>query len=109
MKRGELYWANLNPVIGSEQGGIRPVLIVQNRKGNHCAPTVTVCTITHSLKKRNLPTHVCICEPLGVKSVVQCEQLRTVDKSRILKKIGKLKRYEMKKVDKALKIQLELH
>lgn len=109
MKRGEIYWANLDPIIGSEQGGIRPVLIVQNRKGNHYAPTVTVCTITHSLKKRNLPTHVCIYEPLNVESAVQCEQLRTVDKSRILRKIGKLKPYQMKKVNKALKTQLELH
>lgn len=108
MNRGEIYLANLNPITGSEQGGIRPVLIVQNYKGNRFAPTATVCTITHSPKKRNMPTHVCVYEPLNVKSVVQCEQLRTIDKSRMLKKIGKLKPYEMKKVDKALKIQLEL-
>lgn len=106
MKRGEVYWCDLNPVIGSEQGGVRPVVIVQNRKGNKYAPTVTVCPISKMKVGRPLPTHVIVMEPLNMMSCILCEQVRTVDEHRLKRYIGQASKTVMREVDKALKIQL---
>lgn len=107
--RGNIYHADLDPVIGSEQGGIRPVLIIQNNRGNQYSPTVIVAAIT-SRKKAKLPTHVYLHEikGLGKHSVVLLEQLRTIDKTRLRKCIGRLSGQEMSKIDKALKISIAL-
>ena len=91
MKRGEIYRATLDPVIGSEQGGTRPVLIVQNDVGNRYSPTVIAAAITSQINKNKLPTHIEIdSEEFGLKSdsVVLTEQIRTIDKSRLKEKIG---------------------
>ena len=90
VKRGEIYYANLSPVIGSEQDGIRPVLVVQNNIGNKYSPTIIVVAITSKLKN-NLPTHVKFDgEKYGLEkeSVILVEQIRTLDKSRLIKKVG---------------------
>lgn len=88
MQRGDIYFADLNPVVGSEQGGTRPVLIVQNDLGNKHSPTVIVAAITSNTEKTNLPTHINIDKRCGLskKSVVLLEQIRTIDKKRISKK-----------------------
>lgn len=109
--RGELYYANLETVIGSEQGGIRPVLIVQNNIGNKYSPTVIVAAITSQINKAKLPTHVEISsEEYGLNrdSVVLLEQVRTLDKKRLKEKIGHMTDSDMKKVNKALLISLNL-
>ncbi|MFI3325445.1 MAG: type II toxin-antitoxin system PemK/MazF family toxin [Clostridia bacterium] len=106
MKRGEIYLVDLDPVIGSEQGGIRPVLIVQNNIGNEHSTTLIVAPITSKLKA--LPTHVDVSKALDVPSHIQLEQLRTVDKKRVLKYIATLRNEQMKKVDKAFKTSLNL-
>jgi len=109
IKRGELYYADLSPVIGSEQGGVRPVLIVQNDVGNKYSPTVIVCAITSKLTKARLPTHIELKEGVGglsKQSVVLLEQLRTLDKRRLKEKIGALSKIKMEEVDKALLISL---
>lgn len=109
IKRGELYYADLSPVIGSEQGGVRPVLIVQNDVGNKYSPTVIVCAITSKLTKARLPTHIELKEGVGGlsrQSVVLLEQLRTLDKRRLKEKIGALSKIKMEEVDKALLISL---
>lgn len=105
-KRGEVYMADLSPVIGSEQGGYRPVVIIQNDLGNKHSHTVIVCPITSKVDYTNMPTHV-VC---GIyrKSVILAEQLKTLDKSRLTKRIGILKDEVMAAVDKALKISLNL-
>ncbi len=105
VKRGEIYYANLCPVVGSEQGGIRPVLILQNDTGNKHSPTTIVAAIT-SIKtkaKANLPTHVPFTENcLKSESIVLLEQIRTIDKSRLNEYIGKINKKTMSAVDKAL-------
>ena len=91
IKRGELYYADLSPVIGSEQGGVRPVLVVQNDVGNKYSPTVIVSAITSQLNKSKLPTHIELgSEEFGLKadSIILTEQIRTIDKSRLKEKIG---------------------
>lgn len=93
IKRGEIYYADLRPVIGSEQGGIRPVLIVQNNTGNRYSPTVIVASMTSQIgKKSYLPTHILLhkedAKGLPKDSIILCEQLRTIDKSRIKDRIG---------------------
>lgn len=91
IKRGDMFYADLSPVIGSEQGGIRPVLIIQNDMGNKYSPTVIAAAITSQLNKNKLPTHIEIdSEEFGLKSdsVVLAEQIRTIDKSRLKEKIG---------------------
>ena len=91
VKRGDMYYADLSPVVGSEQGGIRPVLVIQNDTGNKYSPTVIVSAITSQLNKNKLPTHIELDqEDLGLKSdsVVLTEQIRTIDKSRLKEKIG---------------------
>ncbi|NLY88203.1 MAG: type II toxin-antitoxin system PemK/MazF family toxin [Firmicutes bacterium] len=111
VKRGDLFFANLNPVIGSEQGGLRPVLIIQNDIGNTYSPTTIVAAVTSRIKRAKLPTHVEIKKnhsPLERDSVILCEQLRTIDKKRLTEKIGQLDEETMKKVNTALEISLEL-
>ena len=91
VKRGDMFYADLSPVIGSEQGGIRPVLVIQNDTGNKYSPTVIVSAITSQLNKNRLPTHIELdSENFGLKadSVVLAEQIRTIDKSRLKEKIG---------------------
>lgn len=110
MKRGQVYYADLRPVVGSEQGGIRPCLIIQNDIGNTHSPTVIVATMT-TRKKNDLPTHVatlpgdCIC----INTTVLLEQIRTIDKSRLKYFVGRLSDNTMKKVDEALHISLALN
>lgn len=104
VQRGEIYHVDLNPVLGSEQGGYRPVLIIQNNRGNRHSPTVIIAAIT-SQPKAKLPTHVLIrgIEGLEKESFVLLEQIRTLDKLRLEDYIGKLDREQMMKVDKALR------
>ena len=109
IKRGELYYADLSPVIGSEQGGIRPVLVIQNDVGNKYSPTVIAAAVTSQLQKARLPTHVAInCETCGLpkNSIVLLEQLRTLDKKRLREKIGVLDEDVMKNVNQGLLISL---
>lgn len=111
-KRGEIYNANLNPVIGSEQGGTRPVLIISNDTGNKYSPTVIVAAITSRVgTKKKLPTHTEIGEFTGLDkySVVLLEQVRTIDKSRLSQMIGTMPVNIMGQVDKALAISVSLH
>ena len=109
MRRGEIYHADLNPVIGSEQGGYRPVLIIQNNRGNQHSPTVIVAAIT-SQPKTKLPTHVPINGISGLEkeSFVLLEQIRTVDKRRLDDYVGRLNRDQMNKVEKALRTSMEI-
>lgn len=111
VKRGDIFYADLSPVIGSEQGGIRPVIIIQNDIGNKYSPTVIVAAITSQINKAKLPTHVEISsEEYGLNrdSVVLLEQVRTLDKKRLKEKIGHMTDSDMKKVNKALQISLSL-
>ena len=109
MKRGEIYHADLNPVFGSEQGGYRPVLIIQNNRGNQHSPTVIVAAIT-SQPKTKLPTHVPIngINGLEKESFVLLEQIRTVDKRRLDDYVGRLNRDQMNRVEKALRTSMEI-
>lgn len=111
VRRGDVYYADLNPVVGSEQGGIRPVLVVQNDVGNKYSPTVIIAAITSQIDKAKLPTHVELKhEDYGLEkdSVILLEQLRTIDKRRLKEKITFLDQDIMVKVDEALKISLGL-
>ncbi|AQS57345.1 MAG: type II toxin-antitoxin system PemK/MazF family toxin [Novibacillus thermophilus] len=111
VKRGDVYFADLSPVIGSEQGGIRPVLIIQNDIGNRFSPTVIVAAITAQIQKAKLPTHVEIDAKLhgfDRDSVVLLEQIRTIDKQRLTDKITHLDEDIMEEVDEALQISLGL-
>ncbi|MBS5788351.1 MAG: type II toxin-antitoxin system PemK/MazF family toxin [Clostridioides difficile] len=111
IKRGDLYYADLSPVIGSEQGGVRPVLIVQNDVGNKYSPTVIVSAITSQINKAKLPTHVEISSNeygLNKDSVILLEQIRTIDKKRLREKIGFLDEDMMMKVEAGLQISLGL-
>ena len=110
-KRGDLYYADLSPVIGSEQGGIRPVLIVQNDVGNKYSPTVIVAAVTSQINKAKLPTHIELsAEVYGLPkdSVVLLEQVRTLDKRRLKEKIGVVDEFKMQKISRALLISLGL-
>ena len=107
VKRGDIFYADLSPVVGSEQGGVRPVLIVQNDIGNRYSPTVIVAAITSQINKAKLPTHLEInANDYGLlkDSVVLLEQIRTIDKRRLKEKIGHLDDELMVNVDDALKI-----
>lgn len=109
IKRGEIYFADLSPVIGSEQGGVRPVLVVQNDVGNKYSPTIIAAAITSQLEKAKLPTHIQLpAEKFGLPkdSVVLLEQIRTLDKKRLKEKIGELPISMMTKVNEALLISL---
>ena len=109
IKRGELYYADLNPVVGSEQGGVRPVLVLQNDVGNKYSPTIIAAATTSKLSKAKLPTHIEIPHahsPLPRDSVVLLEQIRTIDKSRIKEKIGELPADLMQEINDALLLSL---
>lgn len=108
IKRGELYYADLSPVVGSEQGGVRPVLVVQNDIGNKYSPTVIVAAITSQINKAKIPTHIEIGTTFGLSkdSVLLLEQIRTLDKQRLKEKIGVLSDDYMHKVNSALLISL---
>lgn len=106
IERGDIYFADLDPVVGSEQGGYRPVLIIQNDVGNRFSPTVIVAAMTTKTEKI-LPTHINIKLNDGG-STILLEQLRTLDKSRLRNKIGKLSKRAMDKIDEGLKISMEL-
>ena len=108
IKRGEVYYADLSPVVGSEQGGVRPVLILQNNVGNKYSPTVIVAAITSKIDKSRVPTHIAIGKDKGLTddSVALLEQIRTIDKQRLTDKITHLNDDIMKEVDKALKISI---
>lgn len=111
VKRGDIYYANLSPVVGSEQGGHRPVLVIQNDVGNKYSPTVIVAAITSQISKAKLPTHVEISAKqfnLDKDSVILLEQLRTIDKRRLKDKITHLSEEIMTKVDEAVRISLGL-
>jgi mRNA interferase MazF len=111
VKRGDVFFADLSPVVGSEQGGIRPVLIIQNDIGNRFSPTVIVAAITAQIQKAKLPTHVEIeAEVHGFDrdSVILLEQIRTIDKQRLTDKITHLDEETMRKVDDALQISVGL-
>ena len=112
IRRGEIYYADLSPVVGSEQGGVRPVLIIQNDVGNRFSPTVIAAAITSQKDKTKLPTHIQISSQncgLSRDSVVLLEQLRTIDKQRLKDKVCRLDSEILKKVDRALEISLELY
>lgn len=109
IKRGELYYADLSPVVGSEQGGVRPVLVVQNDIGNRYSPTVITACLTSKINKAKLPTHIelsAVEYGLSKDSVVLLEQIRTLDKKRLKEKIGELSPNMMIRVDDALLISL---
>ena len=109
IKRGEIYYADLSPVVGSEQGGIRPVLIVQNDVGNKYSPTIIVAAITSKIDKAKLPTHIELdgtTHGLTKDSVVLLEQIRTIDKKRLKERLGALSPEAMKKVEEGLRISL---
>lgn len=109
IKRGELYYADLSPVVGSEQGGIRPVLVVQNDIGNKYSPTVIAAAVTSKINKAKLPTHIELPSAdygLARDSVILLEQIRTLDKRRLKERIGELNDITMSKVDKAILISL---
>ena len=107
IKRGQIYMADLNPVIGSEQGGIRPVVIIQNDRGNRFSPTVIVAAITGQ-DKRNLPTHTKLkTTGLPKESTALLEQIRTLDKSRLLEKLGDVSESEMNRITEALRVSID--
>ena len=111
MIRGELYYANLNPYVGSEQGGTRPVLIISNNTGNEHSTTIIVALLTSKMSKAKIPTHVSISKGEGniaQNSIIMCEQIRTIDKKRLIDYIGFLPETIQKKVNAALKISLEI-
>lgn len=111
VKRGDIYYADLSPVVGSEQGGIRPVLIIQNDIGNKYSPTVIIAAITSQINKAKLPTHVEISYTeygLNKDSVILLEQIRTIDKRRLKDKIGHINNELMQQVNDALMISLGL-
>lgn len=109
MKRGDIFYADLSPVVGSEQGGVRPVIIIQNNVGNKYSPTVIVAAITSQINKARLPTHIEITAPhfgLPKDSVVLLEQIRTIDKKRLREKIGRFNEDMMERIDDGLRISL---
>ena len=111
IKRGDIYYADLRPVVGSEQGGVRPVLIIQNDAGNRHSPTVICAAITSRMNKAKLPTHVELsaaeCD-ISKDSVILLEQIRTIDKQRLKEKVFHLDMKTLLRVDRALKNRLEL-
>ncbi|WP_018922339.1 type II toxin-antitoxin system PemK/MazF family toxin [Salsuginibacillus kocurii] len=111
VKRGDVFFADLSPVVGSEQGGVRPVLVIQNDIGNRFSPTVIVAAITAQIKKAKLPTHVEIDakkHDFDRDSVILLEQIRTIDKQRLTDKITYLNQDTMEEVKRALEISLGL-
>lgn len=111
VKRGDIFYADLSPVVGSEQGGVRPVLVIQNDIGNKYSPTIIVAAITSQINKAKLPTHIEIsAEEYGLTkdSVILLEQIRTIDKKRLKERIGHLSDELMKKVDECIQISFGL-
>lgn len=111
IKRGDIYYADLSPVVGSEQGGVRPVLIVQNDVGNRYSPTVIAAAITSQQSKAKLPTHIAIgatASGLSKDSVVLLEQVRTLDKKRLKEKMGTVDNNAMQKINQAISVSLGL-
>lgn len=111
VKRGDIFYADLSPVIGSEQGGVRPVIVIQNDIGNKYSPTIIIAAITSQINKAKLPTHIEINAPdygLPKDSVVLLEQIRTIDKRRLREKIGNFDDVMMDNVDECLKISIGL-
>lgn len=111
VKKGEIYYADLSPVRGSEQGGIRPVLIIQNDIGNKYSPTTIVCVITSKLNKAELPTHIYLGRRFGLhqESIALLEQIRTIDKSRLIDKIGEIDDpFLLEKIDQTIHISFGL-
>ena len=111
IKRGDIFYADLSPVVGSEQGGVRPVLIVQNNIGNKFSPTVIAAAITSQKTKANLPTHIELqaeSSGLAKDSVVLLEQIRTIDKRRLKEKMGTINSNSMNKVNEALSVSFGL-
>ncbi len=111
VRRGDIYYADLSPVVGSEQGGVRPVLIVQNNVGNRFSPTVIAAAITSQKYKANLPTHIQVHSTdsgLARDSIVLLEQIRTIDKQRLKEHMGRLDDQSMTRVDQALQISFGL-
>ncbi len=111
IKRGDIYYADLSPVVGSEQGGVRPVLIVQNDVGNKYSPTVIAAAITSQQFKTKLPTHICVDAAvcgLSKDSVVLLEQIRTLDKKRLREKMGNLPETDMDRINDALSVSIGL-
>ena len=111
VKRGDIFYADLSPVIGSEQGGIRPVLIVQNNIGNKYSPTVIAAAITSQHTKTSLPPHIKVnADSCGLSkdSIVLLEQVRTLDKQRLKERMGNLDKNDMSKIDKALTVSFGL-
>lgn len=103
--RGDIFFADLNPVVGSEQGGLRPVLVVQNARGNRFSPTVIAAALTSRTGKADLPTHVWLCareSGLPEDSIVLCEQLRTLDRRRLRGRAGHIDGLNLRRVDRAL-------
>lgn len=112
IRRGDIYYADLRPVVGSEQGGVRPVLIIQNDMGNRHSPTVICAAITSRMNKAKLPTHVEIdCRSCDIvkDSVVLLEQLRTIDKRRLREKVCHLETDVINRIDRALCVSLDIH
>ena len=112
IKRGDIYYADLSPVVGSEQGGVRPVLIVQNDVGNKYSPTVIAAAITSQKDKTNLPTHIRVdADGCGLQkdSIVLLEQVRTIDKQRLKERMGRLNGSAMDMVDRALTVSFGLN
>ena len=112
VRRGEVFYADLSPVVGSEQGGVRPVLIVQNDTGNRHSPTVIAAAITSQTGKAKLPTHISV-SPMNCglpkESIILLEQVRTLDKRRLREKMGRVDEEVMKKVDAAIAVSFGLH
>lgn len=111
VKRGDIFYADLSPVVGSEQGGVRPVLVVQNNIGNKYSPTIIVAAITSQMNKAKLPTHIEVNAKdygLSKDSVLLMEQIRTIDKKRLREKIGRINKPMMDKIDESLRISLGL-
>ncbi len=108
IRRGDLFYADLNPVVGSEQGGIRPVLVIQNDVGNHFSPTVVAPAITSRKAKNSLPTHILLENVPGLAptSLLLLEQLRTIDRKRLRGYIGRISKEKMLEVDAALAISI---
>ena len=112
VKRGDIYYADLSPVVGSEQGGLRPVLIIQNDIGNRYSPTVIAAAITSRMEKNKLPTHIEVYAArvgLPRDSVILLEQIRTLDKRRLRERIGHLGEEEMQRVNEAISVSFGLN
>lgn len=111
VKRGDIFYADLSPVVGSEQGGVRPVLVVQNNVGNKFSPTVIIAAVTSQINKAKLPTHIEIGADdygLAKDSVILMEQIRTIDKRRLRERIGRLDEELMEKVNNAISVSFGL-